>query len=165
VTPPLPDRLRPESFLVSLGVPIAPLTAAGVATAVRFFAREMPELPLELQLSFLRGMDLHMPVREVRLAAGEELAAFRYANQDPFRLFYTKIGASPHTLGINPSNRAFRRFRVVSPITALESHCASARETWSDLNLRQAFSGGGTQYVVPKSGYVLTSVSHTAPLG
>lgn len=125
----------------------------------------MPELSLELQLSFLRGMDLHSPVREVGLAVGEELAAFRYANQDPFRLFYTKPGASPHTLGINPAGRAFRRFRVVSPVTALESRCASARETWSDLDLRQAFLGGGIQYVVPKSGYVLTSVSHSAGSG
>ena len=162
VPPPLLDRSRPDSFLVGLGVTKAPMPMAGGTTALRFFATQMPELSLELQLGFLRGMDLHSPVKDATLAVGEELAAFRYATQDPFRLFYTKLGISIHTLGINPSNRAFRRFRVVSPVRVLESRCASARETWSDPDLRQAFSGGGVQYVVPRSSYVLTSVSHSA---
>jgi len=125
----------------------------------------MPEASLDLQLSFLRGMDLHAQVNEAGLAIGDEVVAFRYANQDPFRLFYAKVGASPHTLGINPSGRAFRRFRVVVPVRVLESRCTAARETWTDPDVRQAFLGGGIQYVVPRSGYVLTSVSHSAGTG
>lgn len=151
----LPDRSRPASWLAALGVTDAPLTRAGVAAALRFFAIHMPLLSPEEQLSFLRGVDLHRTVSEISLAQGVVLAAFRYSTQNPLRLFYTKAGVSPHTLGVNPTGRRFRRFRVALPVRVLESHCASARETWTEPDSRQAFAGGGLQYIVPTAERVL----------
>jgi hypothetical protein len=152
------DRSKPASWLAAIGVTDAPLTRAGVATALRFFAVHMPLLSSEEQLSFLRGVDLHRTVSEISLAPGVVLAAFRYSAQNPIRLFYTRAGVSPHTLGVNPTGRKFRRFRVAVPVRVLESRCASARETWTDPDARQAFAGGGLQYIVPAAERVLVLV-------
>jgi hypothetical protein len=149
------DRSKPASWLAALGVTDAPVTSAGAATALHFFAVHMPAVSLDEQLSFLRGIDLHHAVREIVLTPGAVLAAFRHAAQNPFRLFDTNAGTSPHSLGVNPSGREFRRFRVTAPVTVLESRCASARETWSDPDVRQAFAGGGLQYIVPRAERVL----------
>jgi hypothetical protein len=159
VTMTLPlDRSKPGSWLAALGITDAPMTRAGTTTALRFFAVHMPALPPDEQLSFLRGIDLHQPVREISLAPGAFLAAFRYATQNPLRLFYTKVGTSQHSLGINPGGRIFRRFRVKSSVAVLESRCTSARETWTDPDSRQAFAGGGIQYIVPRAEHVLSLV-------
>jgi hypothetical protein len=152
------DRAKPASWLSVLGVTDAPMTRAGTATALHFFAVHMPSLSLDEQLGFLRGVDLHQPVREITLSPGVTLAAFRYSTQNPFRLFYTKVGTSQHSLGVNPSGRSFRRFRVASLVAVLESRCTSARETWTDPSAREAFAGGGLQYIVPRAELVLSLV-------
>jgi hypothetical protein len=152
------DRFNPVPWLATLSVTDAPMTRAGVATALRFFASRMPLLSQADQLSFLRGMDLHSPVRELTLAPPAVLAAFRYSSESAFKLFYTKAGTSPQTLGINPGGRVFRRFRVVMPAVVLESRCTAARQTWTDPDSRQAFEGGGLQFVVPNAERVLVLV-------
>ena len=131
------------------------MTRAGVAAALRFFEVYMPTLPLEKQFSFLQGIDLHSPMREVTLTPPAVLAAFRYPTQNAFGLFYTLAGTSPYSLGINPGGRMFRRFRVTVSVRALESRCSSARETWTDVDPRMAFAGGGLQYIVPRAEDVL----------
>lgn len=152
------DPARPSTWLAALGVTDAPVPRAGVTTALTFFTRFMGSLPPEERLSFIRGMDLHSPVRTIVLSPPAVVAAFRYAAQNPYRLFYTRAGTSPHNLGVNPNGRSFRRFRVIHPVEVLESRCTSARETWTDPDSRAAFAGGGIQYVIPRSDQVLSLI-------
>lgn len=150
------DPKNPDSWLRALSVTIAPATQAGVQAFLAFCSTHMAELSIDDQLSFLRGIDLHSPVRPHDLPTGTLVAAFRYNTPNPFRLFYTKAGTSVHSLGINPEGRRFRRFRVTLPAPALESRCAAARETWTDeADPREAFEGGGIQYMIPKAELVL----------
>lgn len=145
--------------LEGLGVTDAPLPRAGLSCALEFFALRMPSLSAKDQFDFLKGMDLHSPVREVRLEPSQQLAAFRKAAEDPLKLFYTKVGTSLHALGINPMTRGFRRFRVVSASVALESRCAAARDTWTDADYPYVASGGGTQYIIPDARCALVIVT------
>jgi len=141
--------------LASLGVTDAPVTRAGLARALAFFAMRMPSLSEDDQFDFLKGMDLHGGIREVTLAPPQPLAAFRKAGENPFKLFYTKAGTSMYALGINPSTRGFQRYRVTQPVVALESRCTGARDTWTDANTPYVASGGGLQYIVPNASQVL----------
>jgi hypothetical protein len=119
----------------------------------------MPALRDEEAFAFLKGMDLHSPVTQVTLAPPQQVAAFRFANQDPLRLFYTKVGTSVHHLGVNTGHRVFRRFRLVRPTVALQSRCAGVRDTWSDPNESPyVAAGGGTQLIIPDATQVLEVV-------
>jgi len=158
MSPRILDPANPATWLAALGVTDAPVPRAGVVTALRFFGRYMSALPPEERLSFLKGMDLHSPVRIVTLAPPAIVAAFRYGPQNPYRLFYTRAGTSPRTLGVDPNGRSFRRFRVTQPVEVLESRCTSARQTWTDPDARTVFDGGGIQYVIPRSDQVLLVV-------
>src|SRR5215208_7686595 len=64
-----------EKWLGELGVTSSPVTRAGLATALQFFHMRMPALPRAMQLAFLKGMDLHRPVRQVTLAPSDVVAA------------------------------------------------------------------------------------------
>jgi hypothetical protein len=150
------DPKDPDSWLKALSVTLAPATQAAIQTFLGFCTSHMPGLSIDDQLSFLRGIDLHSPVTVVDLEPGTTLAAFRYNTPNPFRLFYAKVGASVHSLGVNPTGRSFRRFRVIHRAKALESRCAAARETWTEeADHRASFEGGGTQYMLPKAEHVL----------
>lgn len=144
-----------DRWLHDLSVTDAPLTRQGLAAALDFFHVRMPGLDRGMQLAFLRGMDLHKPVAQVMLQPGEVIAAFRKGTESPFRLFYTKAGTSVHALGVNPSTRGFRRFRVRRPVTALQSRCASARDTWTEPDHHYIATGGGMQLIVPDAENVL----------
>jgi hypothetical protein len=139
-----------EKWLKDLSVTDAPLVRAGLATALAFFHLRMPELPRTMCMNFLRAMDLHKPVSEVGLAAGDEVAAFRKSNEDPLKLFYTKPGTSPAQLGVNPNARGFMRFRVRQPTVALQSRSAPALDRWTDASHYLA-AGGGLQLVIPNA--------------
>ena len=143
-----------EAWLQAIGVTPAPVTRAGLANALRFFHARMPGLPRAMQVSFLKGMDLHHAVEEVLLPPGTVVVAFRKCNEDPFRLFHTTVGASVHALGVNPHTREFRRYRVVRPVHALQSRCAAARDTWT-AGREYVASGGGRQLIIPDSFSVL----------
>lgn len=147
-----------QKWLGELGATPAPMTRAGLATALQFFHRYMPALPRSMQLAFLKGMDLHKPVRVVTLAPPQEVAAFRKATEDPLKLFYTRVGTSMHALGVNPSTRGFQRFRVMHPVVALESRASAARDTWTEKREYVA-SGGGLQLVIPNAHAVLALVT------
>ena len=144
-----------DRWLHDLSVTDAPLTRQGLATALDFFRVRMPSLDRAMQLAFLEGMDLHRPVSQLLLAPGEVIAAFRKGTESPFHLFYTKAGTSVHALGVNPSARGFRRFRVRRAVTVLESRCASARDTWTEPDHHYIASGGGLQLIVPDAANVL----------
>jgi hypothetical protein len=123
---------------------------------LRFFNARMPNLTESERFEFLKAMDLHHPVAEITLLPQQEVAAFRKSNQNPLRLFYTKVGTSVHHLGVNPDARVFRRFRVLRPVVALQSRCAGARDRWSDPGQSPfVAAGGGLQLVIPNAEAVL----------
>jgi hypothetical protein len=145
----LPPSSDAGGWLDALSVTDAPLTRAGVTTALRFFDTRMPSLRAGLRFAFLKGIDLHKPVGEVLLEPKTTLAAFRRLNEEPVRLFYTKVGTAVSQLGVNPAARGFRRFRVVRPVSALESRAAAARDTWTDASTVYVAAGGGVQFIIP----------------
>jgi len=147
----IPTTRDPVAWLSALGVTDAPLTRAGVTTALRFFDTRMQTLPAAMRFKFLKGIDLHKPVRETTLAPPQVISAFRKSNEGPYRLFYTKAGTSVSLVGVNPAEREFRRFRVLKPVIALESRVCGARDVWSDASVPFIASGGGIQYIVPDS--------------
>ena len=147
-----------EKWLGELGVTSSPVTRAGLATALQFFHMRMPTLPRAMQLAFLKGMDLHRPVRQVTLAPPDVVAAFRKATEDPMKLFYTRAGTPVHALGVNPNPRGFMRYRVVRPTVALESRASAARDTWTEAREYVA-GGGGVQLVIPDAHAVLELVT------
>ena len=127
--------------LASLGVTDAPVPRAGLVCALEFFALRMPSLSENDQFDFLRGMDLHSPMRQVTLAPGQQLAAFRKAGENPLKLFYTKAGTSIYSLGINPSSRGFRRSASRSRSSHL-SPDARARATHGQTRMRRTWPVG-----------------------
>ena len=161
-----------EKWFAELGVTDAPVTRRGLATTLKFFHDQMPSLPRKSQLSYLKGIDLHQLVEEVTLEAGCVVSAYRKHNEDPFKTFYTRPGNSVHRLGVNPEPggvaRGHVRYRVKSPVVALESKCAPAWDTWSDdrpEHLRHYYeaSGRGAQLIIPESRAVLEIVDWSAP--
>jgi hypothetical protein len=78
--------------------------------------------------------------------------------------FYTKAGTSMDRLGIGQQNRVFCRFRVKSPVEALESMTSPAKDTWTvkagykETAIKQTrwyngqlVGGGATQYLIPEA--------------
>lgn len=140
-----------DAWASRLSITSAPLVRASLGTALRYFEMWMPTLDEETKLGFLRGMDLHKPVKVTRLPAGTGLAAFRQAGESPFKLFYTKVGTSIENVGVNPATRSFVRFVVRSDVEALESRATAIADTWSVAGQRYVADGGGIQYVIPAS--------------
>ncbi|WP_441289509.1 hypothetical protein ACSRUE_01790 [Sorangium sp. KYC3313] len=145
-----------EQWFRDLRITDAPLTRRGLVEALDFFHQRMPGLDRRTMLAFLRGMDLHRPVKRVLLQPNSEIAAFRRSTESPFKLFYTKVGANLHSLGVNPHDRRFQRFRVRALVEVLESYAAPVVDTWSELlpvgvYRHYTARGGGIQYVIPGS--------------
>ena len=138
-----------QRWLSDLGTSDAPMTRAGLATALNFFHAHMPTLPRPMQLAFLKGTDLHKPVRVIDLEPGDQLVAFRKYNEDPVKLFYSRAGTPMDRMGLNPSTREFNRFRVAVATKALESRCAPALDTWTDDRHYFQAQGGALQLIVP----------------
>lgn len=153
-----------EKWLRELGVTPAPVPRLGTHEALSFFALYMPQLPADMALNFLRATDLSKPVRVVSLAPGEILIAYRTGNESQFKLFYSRVGNSMMSSGLNPQDRSFVRFSVRSAVHALESTAAPAIDTWTRLGAGQPTSvaprsnstgfmapGGALQLIVPDS--------------
>jgi hypothetical protein len=138
--------------LANLGVTDAPMPRERLSTALKFFAERMPSLPAKERFGFLKGIDLHHPVREVVLRPPQLVAAFRLSNESAFKTFYTKVGHSLHRLGLNPADRGFVRFEVIGSVIALESRCTSMRDYQSASLRGPMFAGGATQYIIPHAG-------------
>ena len=154
-----------------LGATDAPIPRANVRTALQFFSRHMSTLPAEMALNFLRAMDLSRPVKSLTLTSADSVIAFRVGNESPFKLFYTRSGASPHSSGINPAGRSAVRFRVRTAAPALESYTTGAIDVWTVPAREQQLTvapranstgymaaGGGTQLIIPRSYDVLEVV-------
>jgi hypothetical protein len=153
-----------DKWLAQLGVTPAPVPRTNVRVALHFFAQHMMALPAGMALNFLRAMDLSRPVRSLTLSPPEAVIAFRVGNESPFKLFYTRPGASPYGSGINPAGRSIVRFRVRAAAPALKSYTTGAIDVWTvpadDQPLTVAprsnttgfmAAGGGIQLIIPRS--------------
>ena len=153
-----------DKWIEALSIPDAPARREGVRVSLAFFASQMPTLPTSAALFFLAAMDLSRPVRSVVLPKGTELAAYRVPTEPPHKLFYTKVGASRHELGINPADRSFVRFEVLRDASALEAHTTGTIDTWTKRLPGQAVTvaprsnatgymatAGGVQFIVPNA--------------
>jgi hypothetical protein len=153
-----------DKWVAELGCTNAPVPRQGIRTALAFFAREMPGLPVPDAADFLGAMDLSKPVQEVTLRPGERVIGFRTATESPFKLFFARRGASPDMLGVNAAGRSPIHYVVRTPVRALESHTAGAKDTWTRPASRQPASvaprtrafgvlagGGAKQLIIPDS--------------
>jgi len=146
-----------EKWLAELGVSDAPLPRAGVELSVHFLHSWMPELDRVTIKGFLKGMDLSKPVATAFLDVGATLTAFRVVGGRQLGTFYTKPGTSAYLLGIDPTDRVFRRFQVFRRVLVLQSYAIGFRVPSDGLRLTSAYlaAGGGVQYIVPRATTVL----------
>ena len=153
-----------DKWITELGVTPAPVPRQGIHEALRFFALHMAQLPAAMALNFLRATDLSKPVRIVSLHPGETLIAYRTGNESQFKLFFSRVGNTVMSSGLNPQDRSFVRFSVRSSVQALESTAAPAIDTWTRLGPGQRTTvapranssgymapGGAIQLIVPDS--------------
>lgn len=161
-----------SKWITEAGVTDAPVPRRNLRTALAFFRQAMPTLPASMAANFLRAMDLSRPVVDRTLTPADRVIAFRVGNESPFKLFYTRPGASPYSSGINPHARSVVRFRVRGMARALESYTSGTLDVWTvpaeDQPLTFApranrsgvmVAGGGTQLIIPRSFAVLQMVS------
>lgn len=158
-----------DKWVAEIGCTSAPIPRQNIRTALAFFSREMPGLPIADALGFLVAMDLSKSVREVTLSAGERLIGFRTGTESPFKLFFARRGASVHNSGVNVTGRGPVHFAVRTPLRALESSTTAAKDTWTPPAPGQPATisprakkwfgkefgvmvpGGGGQLIIPES--------------
>lgn len=157
-----------DKWIAEVGVTDAPVPRRNLRTALAFFSQAMPALGASMAVNFIRAMDLSRPVVDRVLTAADRVVAFRVGNESPFKLFYTRSGASPFASGINPNGRSIVRFAVRGTARALESYTSGTLDVWTvpadDQPLTFApranrsgvmVGGGGTQLIIPRSYAVL----------
>jgi hypothetical protein len=155
-------------WIAEVGVTDAPVPRRNLRTALAFFRQTMPALGAPMAANFLRAMDLSRPVLDRMLAPADRVVAFRVGNESPFKLFYTRGGASPFASGINPHGRGIVRFEVRGNARALESYTTGTLDVWTIPSEDQPLvfaaranrsgvmvAGGGTQLIIPRSFAVL----------
>ncbi len=158
-----------DKWVSELGCTSAPVPRINIKTALAFFVREMPGLPVADAVGFLSAMDLSRRVAEVTIRPGERLIGFRTATESPFKLFFARRGASPHLSGINTAGRGPVHFVARTQVRALESFTTGAKDTWTRPASAQRASvaprakkwfgrefgvmaaGGGAQLIIPES--------------
>lgn len=158
-----------DKWVAELGCTNAPVPRQGIRTSLAFFAREMPRLSVRNAVGFLAAMDLSKPVREMTLHPGERLIGFRTETESPFKLFFARRGASPHSLGINTARRGPVRFVVREPVRTLESSTGPTKDSWTPTLAGQSVGvapraqkwfgkefgvmvlGGAQQFIIPES--------------
>jgi hypothetical protein len=108
-----------------------------------------------------------------QLTSADHVIAFRTGQESPFKLFYTRAGASAHHSGINPHARTAIRFSIRIPCPARESYTTGAIDTWSVPAEYQQLTvapragsfghmalGGGIQLIIPDSFRYLVVETH-----
>ena len=204
LVPPDPARfyaLTTEEWLYQLGYHRIPeLLRTRTSTALAFFERRPSYVRATDVSGWLKAMDLSNPVTLAGFDTGAELVGYMQvkpsiiaqlkanpaqaeqilANLKPhdFEIgrFFTKPGTAMQRLGIGDQNRVHCRFRVNTPVEALEATTRSARDVWTVReesvetshywSLRegrvtfaggtrwskgQLVEGGGTQYLIPEA--------------
>jgi hypothetical protein len=158
-----------DKWVAELGCTSAPVPRQNIKAALEFFAREMPRLSVGDAVGFVAAMDLSKKVGPVSLSPGERLLGFRTETESPFKLFFTRRGASAHASGINTARRGPVSFVVRAGVRALESFTTGAKDTWTKPLPGQRASvaprakkwfgqefgvmaaGGGVQLIIPES--------------
>ncbi len=161
-----------DKWIAEIGCTNAPIPRENIKTALAFFSRDMPRLPIDQAVGFLAAMDLSRPVREVTLRPGDRLLGFRTESESPFKLFFARRGASAEQSGINTARRGPVHFVVRQEVRALESFTTGAKDFWTAMVPGQALGfairalraqrsedrefaaivmGGGQQLIVPES--------------
>jgi hypothetical protein len=161
-----------SKWIQAVGVVDAPVPRRNVRVALSFFSHTMPALPTSMAENFLRAMDLSRPVSDLLLTPADRVVAFRVGNESPFKLFYTRSGASQFTSGINPAGRSLVKFKVRAAARALQSYTSGTIDVWTlpahDQMLSIAprtnsagvmVAGGGIQLLIPRSFSVLQVAS------
>jgi|GEM_PF-1837007 len=196
--------LTPEEWLYQLGYrQIAPRLRAGTTTALEFFERRQSFASSRDVGGWLKAMDMSSPVTVTGFHKGAELVGYMQVkpgivarlkanpsqaqqilaglqpNDFEIGRFFTKPGTGMQRLGIGDQNRVLCRFRVNTPVEALESTTRSARDTWtvrgesvktadysvmreghkvqvegSRWSKGQLVEGGATQYLIPEARYL-----------
>jgi hypothetical protein len=159
-------------WIEAAAVSDAPVPRKNVRLALSFFSQAMPTLPTDMAANFLRAIDLSRPVHDRLLTPADRVIAYRVGNESPFKLFYTRAGASPFNSGINPAGRSIVKFEVRSTARALESYTSGTLDVWTLPASDQLLSfspranrsgvmvaGGGTQLIIPRAHSVLRVVS------
>ncbi len=183
--------LTTEEWLYNLGFrQIAPRVRSGATTALEFFERRQSFASASDVAGWMKAMDLSNPVTLAGFDTGAELVGYMQvkpsivaqlkANPAQFEQimaqlkpgdfevgrFFTKPGTALERLGIGAENRVFCRFRVNSPVEALESITAPAKDTWtvragfqetangSRWYNGQLVQGGATQYLIPEARFM-----------
>lgn len=160
-----------QKWVAAAGVTDAPVPRQNIRVALAFFSQAMPSLPAEMAANFLRAMDLSRPVADRVLTSADRVIAFRVGNESPYKLFYTRAGASPHSSGINPAGRSVVRFEVRSTARALETYTSGTLDVWTlpsseqpryiavrALSTGVMVAGGGTQLIIPRAHSLLRVV-------
>lgn len=158
-----------DKWIAELGCVNAPVPRRGIGTALSFFSREMPNLPIRDAVSFLVAMDVSKPITDVTLTPGERVIGFRTGSESPFKLFFARRGASMHGSGINTIGRGPVHFVVRTPVRALESNTTGTKDSWTRTAPGQnvgitpraqkwfgkefgiMVQGGGGQLIIPES--------------
>jgi hypothetical protein len=149
-----------EVWFKEIGATRAPLTETNLRTSLDFlkdrrFGREnqrFSEMDFNKEVSYIRGMDLHNPVRVRVLKAGTEVVQRRLPSGATGN-FFTEVGTSPETLGIDTTGRIQVRFRVVKDTEVLESTVAEFRMRAASPEEYQAiagkqYAGRGVQFMI-----------------
>jgi hypothetical protein len=149
-----------EVWFREIGVTRAPLTEANLKTTLDFlkdrrFGREglrFSEMDFGKEVNYIRGMDLHNPVRVRILKAGTEVVQRRLQGGATGN-FFTEVGTAPESLGIDTTGRVQVRFRVVKDTEVLESTVAEFRlraaspEEYQAIGGKQ-YAGRGVQFMI-----------------
>jgi hypothetical protein len=77
-----------------------------------------------------REMCAHPSGARSHLTGADRVIAFRVGNGSPFKLFYTRAGASSFASGINPAG-SILRFGVRGSARALESYTTGTLDVWT----------------------------------
>lgn len=159
------SKRRTLRWIKLLGVTETKRTVQNVQEALCFFMNRMSTLPPVMAFNFLSAMDLSSPVATKKLTKGTQLLAFRSQTECEFKLFYTRPGANPYSLGILANGRVAVQYEVSSDKAyALESRTTGTIDVWSVPTVVQStmvsvkadkfgsmVSGGGIQLIIPSA--------------
>jgi hypothetical protein len=152
-----------EALRLELGLPDAPLVNSGLAVTAQFFRTVIGADPMKW-LPYLKGIDFHREVRQVRLDKDKTLVRYESADRREIREltpfgYFTEPGVSPFHTGTSWPAWNYKKFNVVVPTSALLSTASSISFSRTDRVSRQ---GGGIQYIVSRSDWPkLIHVSET----
>jgi hypothetical protein len=141
-----------DALRTSLSLPDAPLVNQGLAVTAQFFRTVINTDPMKW-LPYLKGIDFHRPVREVRFARHTRLVRYDSVERREIRElppfgYFTNPGRSPFHTGTSWPSWNYKEFTVMKDTRALESTASSVSFGPQD---RVSRIGGAVQYIVSRA--------------